>query len=281
MVVVALLAAIFWGGSFPIVKFGLRYLKPLWFADLRMLIAFLAMFPFIKNKRSFWKFPREIWWMGLFNAAGYALQFLGMETTTAAKASFFVNINVIFVVILAHFFLREKLTWKKYGGIALSLAGIYLLTIGSHGSVGKTGNLAGDGLVLLAGASWAVFIIMSKKVLEQSAASVFEIVTAFVFATVIFLTPVSLLFEPFPAHFSGLELEIVLVTAIVFTSVPFYFWSTGLRGLTATLSSFLTLAEILFAVLFSAIFLGERFQGADVFGGILLILAIVAVSLKN
>ena len=280
MIVTALFAAIFWGGSFPIVKFGLRYLKPLWFADLRMLIAFLVMFPFIKNKRKFWRLSGEIWWLGIFNAAGYALQFLGMETTTAAKASFFVSINVIFVVIFAHFFLREKLAWEKYTAIALSFAGIYLLTIGTYGLTMRSGNPVGDGLVLLAGVSWAIFIIISKRVLEQSPASVFEIVTAFVFATVVFLTPLSLLFEPFPAHFSGLELEIVLVTAIVFTSVPFYFWSVSLKGLTATLTSFLTLTEILFAILFSVIFLGERLQGTEIVGGILLILAIVIVSLR-
>ncbi|HDZ12133.1 MAG TPA: EamA family transporter, partial [Bacteroidetes bacterium] len=114
LVLTALFAAIFWGGSFPIVKFGLYYLKPLWFADLRMSIAFLFMFIFVKNKKAFWKFPKEIWWLGLFNAAGYFLQFVGMEYTTAAKASFFVNINVVFVVILAHFLFQEKLQWEKY-----------------------------------------------------------------------------------------------------------------------------------------------------------------------
>ncbi|NOY78859.1 MAG: DMT family transporter [Calditrichaeota bacterium] len=281
LIVAALFSAVFWGGSFPIVKYGLRYIKPLWFADFRMLVAFLAMYPFIKNKRQFWKLPRGIWWLGLFNAGGYALQFLGMETTTAAKASFFVSINVIFVVIFAHFFLREKLTWEKYGAIVLSFIGIYLLTMGTYGFHMREGSPLGDGLVLLAGVSWAVFIILGKKMLEQSAASVFEIVTTFVLATVVFLTPLAVLFEPFPTHFSGQELEIVLLTAIVFTSVPFYFWSVSLKGLTATLTSFLTLTEILFAVLFSAIFLGERLQGTEIIGGILLVLAIVVVSLRQ
>lgn len=281
LIVAALFAAIFWGGSFPIVEFGLRYLKPLWFAELRMVIAFLAMFPFLKNKRRFWRFPRQIWWLGLFNAAGYLLQFLGMETTTAAKASFFVNINVIFVVIFAHFLLHEKLTWNKYLAILLAFAGIYLLTTKGYGLSLSKGNPVGDGLVLLAGISWAIFIIFGKKVLESPNFSVFEIVTAFVFTTIIFMTPVALIFEPFPTHFSEMEAGILLLTGIVFTTVPFYFWSVSLKGLTATFTSFLTLTEILFAVLFSAIFLGEMLHGAEIVGGFLLILAIVAVSLRN
>lgn len=53
-----------------------------------MVIAFLALFPFLKNRRRFWRFPGESRWLRSFNAAGYLLQFLGMETTTAAKAFF-------------------------------------------------------------------------------------------------------------------------------------------------------------------------------------------------
>lgn len=281
LVLTALFAAIFWGGSFPIVKFGLHYLKPLWFADLRMSIAFLFMFIFVKNKKAFWKFPKEIWWLGIFNAAGYFLQFVGMEYTTAAKASFFVNINVVFVVILAHFLFQEKLQWEKYLAVFLSLLGIYFLVSKGQGiQIFKEGSALGDALVLLAGISWAFFIIINKKVLAYPAFSVFDIVTAFVFTTVVFMTPVAVLFEPFPVHASAMGIGILLTTGIVFTLIPFYFWSVSLKGLTATLTSFLTLSEILFAVAFSFIFLGETLQPIEIGGGVLLLIAIFAASVR-
>ncbi len=280
-ILAALFAAIFWGGSFPIVKFGLRYLRPLWFLDLRLILAFLAMFFFIRNKKAFWKFPKEIWWLGALNAAGYIFQFFGMELTTAGKAAFFVNINVVFVVVLAHFLFHEKLQWEKYGAILLSLLGIYLLTTKGQG-IGffLSGSSAGDFLVLLAGLSWAFFIIVAKKILDAPGKSVFEIVTAYVFSTIIFVTPIAAVFEPFPGHFGTIEVSVLLVTALVFTVVPFYFWSVSLRGLTATLTSFLTLSETLFALILSMIFLGERLSPWEMVGGLLLLISILAASIR-
>ena len=280
-VLAALFAAIFWGGSFPIVKFGLRYLKPLWFLDLRLILAFLAMFFFIRNKRSFWQFPREIWWLGALNAAGYIFQFFGMELTTAGKAAFFVNINVVFVVIFAHFLFHEKLQWEKYGAIFLSLLGMYLLSTKGQG-IGflTSGSAIGDFLVLLAGLSWAFFIILAKKILDAPNNTVFEIVTAYVFSTIVFVTPIAAIFEPFPAHLGGMEIGILLTTALIFTVVPFYFWSVSLRGLTATLTSFLTLSETLFALILSMIFLGEHLGSWEMVGGLLLLISIFAASVR-
>ncbi len=277
----ALFAAIFWGGSFPIVKFGLRYLRPLWFLDLRLVLAFLAMFLFIREKKSFWKFPKEIWLLGLLNAAGYIFQFFGMELTTAGKAAFFVNINVVFVVILAHILFHEKLQWEKWLAVLLSLLGIYLLSTRGNGvQFLFSGNAFGDLLILMAGLSWAFFIIVAKKILDAPGNTVFEIVTAYVFSTIVYVTPIAVIFEPFPVHLGGMEIGILLVTALFFTVVPFYFWSVSLRGLTATLTSFLTLSEILFALVFSLIFLGEHLQPIEMLGGFLLLVSIFAASAR-
>ena len=280
-ILAALFAAIFWGGSFPIVKFGLRFFKPLWFLDLRLVLAFLAMFVFLQNKRNFWRFPKEIWWLGALNAAGYIFQYFGMERTTAGKAAFFVNINVVFVVFLAHFFFKEKLQWEKYGAMILMLVGIYLLSTKGAGVTDLFhGSTFGNLLVLSAGISWAFFIIVAKKILDKPSSRVFRVVTAYVFTTIIFVTPIAMIFEPFPGHFGATEITILSVTALFFTVVPFYFWSVSLRGLTATLTSFLTLSETIFALILSVAFLGERLQPVEMVGAFLLLLSIFAASVR-
>lgn len=61
--------------------------------------------------------------LGVANAAGYLLQYVGMNYTTAAKAALFINLSATWVAVLSPKLLGEKFSGKKVVGVLFGLAG--------------------------------------------------------------------------------------------------------------------------------------------------------------
>jgi|Deesub1362B_J571_1020462.scaffolds.fasta_scaffold15831_2 drug/metabolite transporter (DMT)-like permease len=276
----SLLAGIFWGLSFPIVKYGLGFLKPFWFSALRMAFGCLLLIPFLKDKRVLLHLRPEYWLLGIFNALGFLLQFVGMRYTSASKASFYVNTNLIFIALFSWLVFRERFGLRKLGGIVLALAGLYFLSLGTQPiSALFSGELKGDLLVLSAGFAWSWFVIINKRVVGDARQSVLETVTLFLFTTSLLMLPVAFLFEGLPGPVSSRGWVVILLSASVALALPFYLWTLGLEGLTPTVSALLILVEILVATGISFLFLGERLQPIEQFGAFLLLVAMVLASL--
>ncbi len=66
--------------------------------------------------------------LGIANAAGYLLQYVGMPYTTAAKAALFINLSAIWVALLSPKLLGESFSRKKIGGIMFGLIGIVFVS---------------------------------------------------------------------------------------------------------------------------------------------------------
>jgi len=278
----SLLAGVFWGTSFPIVKWGLDFISPVWFSALRLALAFICLLPLVSQKHIFLHFPFRYWLLGFFNALGFLLQFLGMQFTSASKASFYVNTNLIFVAVFSFLFLHERFGGRKIAGVILAVAGIYLLSIGLNSpAVLFTGKLKGDLLVLSAGVSWSIFVILNKTVLHSPKYSVLDTVSLFMLTSAVLMILVAPFLEPFPVHLSGKGLVVLLVSSSLALALPFYLWSLGLKGLTATVSSLLILVEIVVATLLSIVFLNERLDGAEMLGAAVLLVSMVLASLPE
>jgi len=277
----SLAAGVFWGTSFPLVKEGLIYISPIWFSNLRLILGFFCLLLLIKRYKIFWQFPKEYWLLGLFNSLGFLFQFLGMQTTAAGKAAFFVNGSLVYVAILSFLIFHEHFSANKTLGVFLALVGIYSLSVGMQPiSVLFSGELRGDLLVLASGLSWSIFMVLNKKMVSHPEYSVLETVTLYMFTSALVLLPVSVLFEPFPHSFAWQGWVILLVSSIFSLALPFYLWSLGLTGLTATVSSLLVLVEILVALILSVIFLGESLSLFEMCGALILIIALILASIE-
>jgi drug/metabolite transporter (DMT)-like permease len=88
----------------------------------------------------------------LFVAA--ALQQAGVESTTAGKASFITGLYIVVVPVLG-IALRHHTSRNTWLGVALAVAGLYLLTVTEAFTIG-----AGDALVLVSALFWAVHILV-------------------------------------------------------------------------------------------------------------------------
>ncbi len=138
--------AAIWGATFVMVKDAVA-LYPLYsFLALRFLIAtaaFVIIFP-SSLKRLKWSTLGVGMLAGAFLCAGYVFQTWGLQDTSASKAAFITGMFVVITPALQALLLRRMPAAATLAGVALAVAGLWLLSGSSAGgwNVGDTRVLA-------------------------------------------------------------------------------------------------------------------------------------------
>lgn len=276
-----LASTLFWGSSFVAIKMGLEHVDPVPFAIIRFLFAALfstVVFCAVRRRlTSSLLRNRYLYLMGVFNAGGFLLQYLGIDRTTAIKSSLLVNINLIFVMILSHYYLGERATPRKLLSVAGGIVGIFLLVTEGDFDVLHTGTLAGDLIVLMSGFTWAWYIVISRKVMSNGT-DIFEVNYILMLLTAAVLLPFGI-GASFEVSRTGLYY--ILYVAFFCTTIPFLLWTYGLKTISATTSSVLATGEVVFATLMGAVILGERLNAYGIAGAAIMGAAITTMSLER
>jgi len=281
-----ILASLAWGSSFPSVKWGLGFMHPLIFVFFRFFAAGLMTIILIKflgsgNAFHFLR-DRRIFALGLFNALGYLFQFIGMEYTTAGKASLLINMNVIVVAVLSFLILREAMGRQKILAITISVLGVILITTNGNLQTLWSGAFIGDMVVLLGGVIWAFYIVYSKKFLNSSNSNEvnsMDLTSAVIIMTMLVLAVPAAIYSFYdPSSLSALTAAPAIIavcyTGLVCTTIAFTLYFAGLKYISASVSAVIMLLEIVFAVALAFIFLGEVPTFYTVIGGLLIGVAI-------
>jgi drug/metabolite transporter (DMT)-like permease len=168
---VALLAACFlWAISFIATKVALQTVPPLTVVALRLAISALCFVPvLVRSRAAIFTGGAGRWWrLFLLSLLGTGLhhgtQTIGIGHTTASNASLWAMTCPVSIALIAAVFLRERLSARKAGGIALAAAGV-LLVLGPDflKGVDLRTHLLGDGLVFLSLFLWAGFTVYGKR----------------------------------------------------------------------------------------------------------------------
>lgn len=277
-----ILSSVFWGASFVSVKIGLEYINPYDFAFLRLSAAAVILLAVFGVQRKFeltaLKEP-SVWVLGLLNGIGFTLQFVGLSYTTAAKTALLVDMNVIVIALMSWRLFGESFGPLKQLGVILGVVGAVLICTNGDLSSLAQGELWGDLLVFVSGLVWALFIVLHKRVQLRRKRNVIEMSATVLVATALALFPMALLF-------GGLESNAVTpegwmwvaISALVCTVLPYALWVSAMRALTATIASVIGLLEIVAAMVFSSILLGERYTTVTLLGAILILGSILAVA---
>lgn len=271
-----ILSSLIWSTSFPAVKLGLSYLSPLTFVFLRFSLGFLIYLIFFKISRS--QFPYDLfkekgaYLLGFVTFLSYVFQFIGQKYTLASRTALIINLFVIWVPILAVVFLKEKFQKKYLVSLLILLPGMVLLSGGRNlKEAFAQGIMLGDLIVLLASFCWAFYVVISKRLLEKYSS---HEINAFVFLIT------ALLALPFAAtgNFKPLlnvaRFGIVLHLSLNCTVLAYYLYVTGLKHAGAIKSTIFVSLEVLFSFIVSLIFLGERWTGVEILGGLLMLTAV-------
>jgi len=164
------LTAIISGFSIFINKYGVSVVNPYIYTFLRVLavaVFLTALISLFKDWQKIKKLTKKQWvFLVLIGFVGGSIPFLlffkGLSQTLAAKSSFIHKTMFVYVALLAHLFLKEKIDRKfLFGGVFLLIGNLILLKKFPI-EINK-----GDLLVFLATLLWAIENTISKYALKD------------------------------------------------------------------------------------------------------------------
>lgn len=261
-----------WGSSFPGIKVVVDTVDPMTYVWLRSLIAATVLAPYVVlGVRRSWDLGESVRGglaTGIAFALGLWLQGWGTRYTTASNSAFITGLNVVFVHIYVAVAGR-RYGWRLASSLALSIAGLYLLT--SPGG----GFGLGDTLVLLGAIMWAAQIILIDKYRPRDP-------IAFTYAELVpstlFLVPALLIYGP-PRITPGVMLVIAYL-AVACADGAFILQAYGQRYVDPAATAMIFLLEPVFATVFSVILLHEHVTFPQIIG-MAMILSALYISVRE
>jgi drug/metabolite transporter (DMT)-like permease len=279
-----LLAGALWGTSFPIIKIGLETIDPFTFVFWRFLVSAVTLVAIMLALRKLdFKVQNKklLVFLGIANAAGYLLQYVAMNYTTAAKAALFINLSAIWVALLSPKLLGETFSRKKILGVLVGLMGIVFVSTNLNLLELGEGQIVADLTLIVSGLTWAIFMVYNKKLVMNSTSATFQSMTWVLLVTFLSIAPFTFLSGPSFFQLSGLAWLAIVWTAIVCWVLPYYLWLEGLKHLSASVSTVLLLSEIVVAVILSIVILKEPITIFSTIGAFFIIIAIALVSVQD
>lgn len=170
-----LVAVVFWAGAFIAGKIGVEDFSPYGLTFFRFFFATIGIFALLFHREGAnWRLERSVWpltiVLGIIGMFGYhVLFFTALQYTTAVNSSMIGATNPLITTILAALFLGEFLNWKRIGAILLALSGVVLtVTNGDLDVLLHFRFNSGDLIMLAAVLCWAVYSVISKRVMGRT-----------------------------------------------------------------------------------------------------------------
>ncbi len=277
-----IVAGVLWGTSFAAIKIGVDHMDPVLFSVLRFVFGAIAIsFALVAMKQFDFSVFRlkGLWMIALINAIAMLFQNIGMTLTSATNTVLLIDINVIFIAILAVFVLKERLNRWMGAGLFTGLAGVVVISTNGDLSAIFSGSFEGNMLVFGAGILWAFYVVLLTRELH-STKLLASATGAVIIETAVFLVPITL----FLTHDYSMESNGIMAaayTGVFCTALAFVLYSVGLKRLGATMSSVILLIEIVFGILFAILLLGEMPTVATAVGGALILLSVITISMNQ
>lgn len=231
------------------------------------------LFIFIKSKHISLSWPdirKNLLLLCLSGAAlcgNWTFLFEAYRYTSIATATLCYYMAPIIVMLVSPIFLKEPLTVRKFCCILAALVGMVLVS--GIGQEGNSTNMTGVFFGLCAACCYASIVIFNKKISPMAA---YDKTLVQLGLGSLLLLPYVLLTEDVTALDASVSsLAIFFIVGIVHTGFAYvlYFGSMqSLKGQTIALFSYL---DPIFAILLSAIVLGEPLSTTSILGAVLVL----------
>ncbi|MBA7542554.1 hypothetical protein ES705_34877 [subsurface metagenome] len=154
-----ILTTILWGTSFIITKNITEDVPIFFYIGLRFAIALIGFIPFFPHLKYL---NKGVILMGLGTGMiyffGFAIQTIGLQTTTAGKTGFITGLSVIIVPFIAWLGFKKQLNRRIWAAVILSIGGMAFLLLEV-----VSGVIVGDLIVLICAFFWAFYIIYNDR----------------------------------------------------------------------------------------------------------------------
>jgi drug/metabolite transporter (DMT)-like permease len=289
--------ALIWGGTWPLGRWlvseevGGETIPPMMIATIRYFIVIWFFFLILKWREGTLNFMfmkehyKILLFMGVTSATIYQAGYLiGEYYTSASDASIIVSCQPMIVVILSTVVLRmEKFGLRKMFGVIIAFVGIMLI-FGFSPNVNVPDRLLGNLLIFIAAISYSIYIVTSRKFLNNYKTSSYQpsslyIVTWASFFGFITTYPIALLLNPEylnPLLYFQVPERIwlgIAYLAFLSTIVGYWFYLEGVKRLSASRAVIFQNLVPIFGVILSTILLGEIFDPIIHLTSIILILS--------
>ncbi len=279
-VAAGLAAAAIWGGMYAVSKLVLAVVPPFSLLSLRLLLGAMALALFWTRRPWPAVTRRELAAVIGIGALGFGvslgLQFMGTSLSSASNAALVTSASPAFMVMFAAWLLREKVTARRLGALALASLGV-LVVIDPQTTRLDLGAFAGNLSLLGAALSWALFSVLVKWATQRLSV-----------LTVSLLGVIGGLLVALPA--AAWELRVspmgpvgppvvagILYLGWVSTAVAVVLWNHALEALDAGTVSILFFAQPVVGVGLGALWLGDSLAGTFWLGGALVVLGVLLV----
>ena len=288
------IVAIIWGTGFVTQGVAARYGVAYLFNGVSFMLAALILIPFIpkanlatentekkkNSQRSLWTLwlPKEQWkWMliaGVILFFATAFQQVGLFYTKIANAGFLTSLYVVFTPFLLWLMFREKPHWVDLLAVVLAGVGAFFLS-----TAGKFEVQRGDALEVIGSTFWALhFVVLGKF------ASRFESVS---FAAGHFFISgfINLLCGLFVENLSPLTalplVGAILYRAAISIGIGYTLQVWGQKHTPPTDAALILSLEAVFAVLAGWIVLSQSLLPIQIFGCVVIFVAVLISQIKN
>ncbi len=266
---------VFWGATFAFIKNEMVDTQPSVFVALRFGIASLLglalwhkqvaqLTPVIRTRGIV---------LGVLYGAGFLLQTIGMQYTTASASAFVTGAMVVFVPIVNRFLHGTRMKPNHIASVIMVLLGLWFFT-----SPQEHGVNIGDAITLVSSVLWAVYLtyidLWTREVQDEPQSLNALVVVQFIVTVVLalFLVGVDALRGvPLQPHFDT-QLVIALSYCAVVASLIATFVQTRYQHYTHPVRAGVIYAlEPLAAAAIAWVLLGERFTATQVLGAAVLL----------
>lgn len=168
-VIALIIANVIWGSSFPIYKWALTDIPPFTFVFLRFFIGAIIIFPFTNHDLYIEKKDRFKLIGGSFIGITLAISFLflGLRLAPSINAPIIFSSSPALLLLVAFFYLKEKLKPKIIIGTAISLVGVILIIVRPLLENGFQGAILGNLFFILAIIADTTHTVILKRFINK------------------------------------------------------------------------------------------------------------------
>lgn len=272
--------ALIWGVNYPIVKFGTTLVDPLAYNGLRVALAAVLLATIVGLGRAPLPPARTIavlLGLGVLGNGVYQFLFVeGIARTRASDAALVIAASPAFIAIAGRIRGIERISSRGAAGIAVSIAGMVLVVLGTATGHHGQATLTGDLLVLAGSLTWAIYTVLLKPYTHDVSGmqlSAFTMIGGAVPLVAVAWPAISGAPWRSLPHIGWAAIGYSGVFALV---IAYYFWYRGVRVIGPTRTAMYSNLQPVIAVLVAWAMLGETptiWQGlgaACIIGGLLL-----------
>jgi drug/metabolite transporter (DMT)-like permease len=269
------LLALLWGYNWVVMKTAMRFVGPMDFAGLRgalgAILLMVTLWAIGAPMRP--KHVVKTILLGLFQTAGFvALISWALSSGAAGKSAVLGYTMPFWVIVFGWPFLPDRLRGWQWPAAGLILIGL-VLVLELWGGVG---DMKSSLLALGAGISWAISVIIFKKIPVESRNDLLSVTAWQMLFGVVPLVIIAWLTDERPIVWSGYFVGALAYNAVGGMAIAPLLWLYILQRLPATISGLNALAVPIVGVIAAWIQLGERPSLAEG-AGMLLILSGLAL----